>query len=169
MISVVMSLGGDEARLGAALAALVPAAVDNLVKDVWLVEPDPSEGVRLIAEDMGARLVGEAAEAFAGVRGEWLMILPQPWRLRRGWEAEAEGVLAAGPGWAALSVGGEGWLRRAVGGLGRREGLIVDRALHDAVGGGGHGAGAEGCQALLRALRRSAGGRGRVRLEILAG
>ena len=166
MICVVIAVLGDEARLGPALAALVPAAVDGLVGRVRLVDHGAAPGVRLLADDMGADLVGADMKAACdSARGEWLMILPQPLRLQRGWEAEVETVLAKGPGWAQLSVRAEGWLfpRRNL----RGEGLLVERALYDAVGGWGDRPGTEGAQALLRALRRRSG-RGAGRLDVLA-
>jgi hypothetical protein len=166
MICVVIAVQGDEARLGPAMAALVPAVVDGLVKQVRLVDDGANQGVRLLADDMGADLAGPDMKAACdGARGEWLMILPQPLRLQRGWEADVEALLAKGPGWARLSVRAESWLfaRRNL----RREGLLVERALYDAVGGWGDRPGAEGAQALLRALRRRSG-RGASRLAVLA-
>src|SRR5260221_113815 len=130
MISVVMAVQGDEARLGPALAALVPAAVDGLVKQVLLVGDAASPGVRLLAEEMGADLAGpDFKAACAGARGDWLMIFLRPYPLESGWESQVQAVLASGAGWARMSVRAEGWLQLRMGRRLRREGLLVERAL----------------------------------------
>lgn len=162
MISVVLAALGDEARLGPALAALVPAAVDRLVKEVIVADAGASQGVAVLADDMGATLMGpDIGAACAAARGEWLMILPGPLRLVRGWEAEAEAVLEAGPGWSRLVAVGQGWLQAIAGGQRGAEGLLVTRTLYQAAGGWLEGAGPEGSQALLRNLGRGRGGEGR--------
>ena len=165
MISVAMATLGDEARLAAALASLVPAAADSLVKDVRLADDGVSAGVRLVADEMGADLGGPSLrEACEGARGEWLMILTQPYRLARGWEATAADLIADGPGWAELSVPVETWLQGVVGRRRRGQGLLIHRTLYAAGGGWVDGARED---ALLRALRSRSRGRVGGRLRIL--
>jgi hypothetical protein len=164
MISVAMATLGDEARLAAALASLVAAAADSLVKDVQLADDGASPGVRLVADEMGAELVGPGLrEACEAARGEWLMILTQPYRLARGWEARAADLIAEGPGWAELSVPVEGWLQGVVRRRRGAEGLLVHRTLYAAAGGWVDGPRE---QALLLALRRRGGSGGGVRRRL---
>jgi hypothetical protein len=165
MISVVMATLGDEARVAAALASLVPAAADSLIKDVRLADDGTAAGVRLVAEEMGADLAGGGLRgACEQARGEWLMILTQPWRLLRGWETTAADLMAGGPGWAELSVPAAGWLQGVLARRHAGQGLIVHRTLYAAAGGWIDGPGE---QALLRALRRRGRGRAGGRLGVL--
>ena len=166
MISVILSPGDDEVRLAALLGALVPAAVDRLVKDVTIVAPGAGAGIRLLAEDMGADLAdGGIAEACASTRGAWLMILARPARLVRGWEDPVEDFVAKGPSFARLSVPVQGWLQAAMGRRGGGEALLVERTLYEAAGGWGVGQGVEGGEGLYRALRRG-GSRGGTRFDL---
>jgi hypothetical protein len=78
MISVIVPTRDSAAALGPCLAALVPAAVTGLVREVILA-------------DGGARVVaGDVRAAVATAKGDWLLILPPTTRLEPGWEAETE-------------------------------------------------------------------------------
>ena len=56
MISVVIATQDDERTLGQTLAALVPAAVDGLVREVILADAGSTDHTLAIAEDAGARV-----------------------------------------------------------------------------------------------------------------
>jgi glycosyltransferase involved in cell wall biosynthesis len=91
MISVIVPTRDSAAALGPCLAALVPAAVTGLVREVILADGGSQDGTLAIAEDAGARVVaGDVRAAVATAKGDWLLILPPTTRLEPGWEAETE-------------------------------------------------------------------------------
>lgn len=86
----------DEARLAAALAPLVPAAVDGLIKELILADGGSTDRTFDIADDAGARFLrlndepqARIEEAVKGAKGEWLLLLDPCVRLEFGWEAAA--------------------------------------------------------------------------------
>lgn len=90
MISVIVPTRDSAAVLGPCLAALVPAAVSGLVREVILADGGSGDATLEIAADAGARVVaGDVADALAVAKGDWLLILPPGTRLETGWEAEA--------------------------------------------------------------------------------
>jgi len=91
MISVVIATQDDERTLGAVLAALVPAAVDALVREVIVVDAGSSDRTLEIADDAGARILkaGGVAEGCALARSDWLLILNAKTAPPPGWEALA--------------------------------------------------------------------------------
>jgi rSAM/selenodomain-associated transferase 2 len=95
MISVVIPTLNAEATLGSTLAALVPAAVDGLVREVIVVDAGSSDRTRHIVEDAGARLLsektgrgGQLAAGAAQARFPWLLFLHADTVLEAGWERE---------------------------------------------------------------------------------
>ncbi|MEO0879423.1 MAG: TIGR04283 family arsenosugar biosynthesis glycosyltransferase [Pseudomonadota bacterium] len=95
MISVVIPALNEEARLAQCLTALVPAAIDGLVKEVIVSDGGSRDRTRDIAEDAGARVVisakGRGLQLIAGgdaARGDWLMFLHGDTVLSPMWEAE---------------------------------------------------------------------------------
>lgn len=90
MISVIVPTRDSAACLGPCLAALVPAAVSGLVREVVLADAGSGDATLEIAADAGARVVaGDVGAAAAVAKGDWLLILPPGTRLETGWEAEA--------------------------------------------------------------------------------
>jgi len=161
MISAIVTTLNDERQLGATLAALVPAAVDGLVREVLLADAGSTDATAEIAEDAGAAFVvaspgdrdGALAAACAAARGPWLLILGAGSRLQPGWEAAAGAHIEARPdraGWFRLRIDGRGpgarWREAATAlrsGLARRpgldQGLLVSKRLFEAAGGGDGG------------------------------
>jgi rSAM/selenodomain-associated transferase 2 len=95
MISVIIPTLNAEATLGSTLAALVPAAVDGLVREVIVVDAGSSDRTRHIVEDAGARLLtekagrgGQLAAGAAQARFPWLLFLHADTVLEPGWEPE---------------------------------------------------------------------------------
>jgi len=95
MISVLLPTFNSEATLGDALADLVRAAVDGLVREVVAVDGGSSDATLDILEDAGARRVsasgllgGRLAAAAAAAKGQWLMVLPARPVLFPGWERQ---------------------------------------------------------------------------------
>lgn len=121
MISVVIPTLNDERRLTAALAPLVPAAMEGLVREVVVVDGGSTDGTFEIADDAGARFLrsdADAAQRIAeGVRaakGPWVLILDPRVRLDFGWESAALKHLNAfrTPARFRLQRGEGGWLMR---------------------------------------------------------
>jgi rSAM/selenodomain-associated transferase 2 len=96
MISVVIPTLNSQAGLPAALARLVPAAVDGLVREVIIVDGGSGDGTTAIADQTGARLLtcerGRGKQLAAGARHArfpWLLFLHADTALEEGWEREA--------------------------------------------------------------------------------
>ena len=96
MLSVVIPTLNAEAGLAATLSALVPAAVDGLVREVVIVDGGSNDSTIAIAEASGARLVrserGRGVQLGCGAattRFPWLLFLHADTVLEPGWEREA--------------------------------------------------------------------------------
>lgn len=110
MLSVVIPARNVAPQLQFLLAALVPAAVDGLVREVIVVGEGSTDETADICEDAGATLVASLAEAAARARYDRVLVLPVDMRLKAGWD----GVLGA-----HLARGGKSAMLR-----GEREGLF---------------------------------------------
>jgi rSAM/selenodomain-associated transferase 2 len=102
MISVVIPTLNAEAALAPTLAALVPAALDGLVKEVIVVDAGSGDGTVRIADEAGAHVVackgGRGPQLAAGAeaaRFSWLLFLHADTVLEGGWEGEASAFMAA--------------------------------------------------------------------------
>lgn len=96
MLSVVIPTLNAEARLAATLSALVPAAVEGLVREVVIVDGGSDDATLAIADAAGARLVraerGRGVQLGCGAaaaRFPWLLFLHADTVLEAGWEREA--------------------------------------------------------------------------------
>jgi rSAM/selenodomain-associated transferase 2 len=96
MISVIIPTLNAEATLAASLSALVPAAVDGLVKEVIVVDGGSTDRTLSIVDVAGAHLVkqagGRGAQLAAGAgraRFPWLLFLHADTVLETGWERDA--------------------------------------------------------------------------------
>jgi hypothetical protein len=119
MLSIVITPAGGPADLARLLGQLIPAAVDGLVRDVLLA--GPAEGVVLeLCEEAGVVVCPDRGQAEGGARSDWLMVLPQDFRLPEGWTAQAAAAATRGGGRIAEREGG-------VFGFGRRRALVVRR------------------------------------------
>jgi rSAM/selenodomain-associated transferase 2 len=161
MITVIIPTLQAEANLEATLTALVPAAVEGLVRQVIVVDGGSADRTLKIAEDSGADIVrsergrGRALIAGAGcARFPWLLFLHADTVLASGWEREAaaliERVEAGGrPPTAAafrFALDDLGFLPRLLeAGVALRctlfrlpygdQGLLIPRRLYDQIGG----------------------------------
>lgn len=166
MISVILSTRDDELSLAHALAALVPAAADGMVREVIVVDNGSTDGTVAVADAAGCRIVSGAGEKGADLakgaglaRSDWLLFLSPDVMLEPGWQREARDfidrlAMAGGASRAAafrLAHAGFGWRARTselVAALRARlfaaplpeQGLLVPASLYRAVG--GHRAGA---------------------------
>ncbi len=93
MISVVIPTFNEADHLSLTLAALVPAAVDGLVREVVISDGGSTDGTLEAAEEAGAKIIFSAkgrgqqlAAACAVAKGPWLLILHADSRLAVGWE-----------------------------------------------------------------------------------
>ena len=100
MISVVIPTLNAEATLGGTLSALVPAAVDGLVREVIVVDGGSGDRTKEIVDQAGARLLVERPErgrqlaaGAARARFPWLLFLHADTVLEPGWEREAAGFM----------------------------------------------------------------------------
>jgi rSAM/selenodomain-associated transferase 2 len=100
MISVVIPTLNAEATLPGCLAALVPGAVDGVVREVIIVDGGSSDATALIADDAGARWQscerGRGQQIASGValaRSPWLLILHADTVLEAGWAGEVSSFI----------------------------------------------------------------------------
>ena len=154
-ISVVIPTLNAERFLAATLEALVPAAVDGLVREVIVSDGGSSDATLNIAEAAGARIVkgakgrgGQLRRGADTARGDWLLFLHADTRLDPSWTEEA-GALMAAPdraGVFTLRFDSDHPLAKLVAGgaMARTrlfkapygdQGLLISRALYDRVGG----------------------------------
>lgn len=96
MISVVIPTMNAEARLAATLTALVPAAVDGLVREVIVVDAGSTDRTVAIVEESGAQLLSKSggrgyqlARGAMAAKQPWLLFLHSDTVLEAGWEREA--------------------------------------------------------------------------------
>lgn len=156
MISVVIPTLNAARGLPAALTALVPAAVEGLVKEVIIVDGGSVDATLAIAGDAGARVLttppsrgGQLAAGCEAARGDWLLCLHADTRLEPDWETAAAGHMARGEdlaGYFRFALDDRGarprlWeagvaLRAGLLGLPYGDqGLLVSQTLYQAVGG----------------------------------
>lgn len=95
MISVVIPTSNAEDGLARTLAALVPAAVDGLVREVIVADGGSTDCTLDIADDAGAEIVksepGRGVQLMAGAekaRFPWLLFLHADTTLEPGWHRE---------------------------------------------------------------------------------
>lgn len=161
MITVVIPTLNAESSLAATLTALVPGAVDGLVRQVVIVDGGSTDRTLRIAEDSGADIVrsekGRGAQMCAGVaaaRFPWLLFLHADTILDSGWEREAAAFVERvdigqrEPAAAAFrfALDDLGFLPRVIEtGVALRctlmrlpygdQGLLIPRRLYDQIGG----------------------------------
>lgn len=100
MISVIIPTLNAESGLAAVLTALVPAAVDGLVREVIIVDGGSTDRTLKIADQAGATVVrsqpGRGQQLAAGAqraRMPWLLFLHADTVLEPGWDSEASVLL----------------------------------------------------------------------------
>jgi rSAM/selenodomain-associated transferase 2 len=161
MISVVIPTLNAEPRLAATLNALIPAAVEGLVRQVVIVDGGSSDATLKIAEDAGADIVnadrGRGQQLVAGAnaaRFRWMLFLHADTVLDEGWSREVDQFIGriehgARPATAAVfrfALDDTGAAPRLIeGGVRLRcallglpygdQGLLIRRDLYDDIGG----------------------------------
>ena len=95
MITAIIETLNEEVSLAHALAALVPAATEGLIRDVIVIDRGSHDGTRQVADAAGCTIVdaGEEADARRAAveraRGDWLLFTPAAHVLRAGWMDDA--------------------------------------------------------------------------------
>jgi glycosyltransferase involved in cell wall biosynthesis len=161
MISVVIPTLNSEQVLPATLTALVPAALEGVVRDVIVVDGGSTDRTREIADHAGAEVITAPANRGAQLRAgahaarhPWLLFLNPDTVLEPGWEREADAFVERVERGATRHVAAafrfalddEGVAPRALETLVRlrgaivrlpygAQGLLVSRRAYDAAGG----------------------------------
>lgn len=161
MISVIIPTRNSESGLGMALTALVPAAVEGIVREVIVVDGGSTDRTLMVADQAGVEVATaepvrgkQLRTGVARARSNWLLFLHPDTVLEHGWEHEASQFMervdsgrrrrsAAAFRFTIDDVGlapraleavvglRTGLLRRAFG----DQGLLIPRNLYDEVGG----------------------------------
>jgi len=106
MITTVLATHNDARRLGETLAALVPAAVDGLIRQVIIADAGSADATLEIADDAGATMVTGGVQAgIAVAKEDWLLVLDPGARLAPGWDAVARTHATSGTGPAVIRLG----------------------------------------------------------------
>lgn len=100
MISVVIPTLNAESGLPTTLAALVPAAVSGLIREVIVVDAGSQDNTRKIADDAGATIVesppGRGTQLSKGAqaaRADWLLFLHADTELVDQWQTEVGKII----------------------------------------------------------------------------
>jgi rSAM/selenodomain-associated transferase 2 len=161
MISVIIPTLNAEKTLAATLEALVPAAVDGLVREVIIVDGGSRDRTRDVVDQAGADLIvsapGRGRQLAAGAamaKSPWLLFLHADTCLAYDWDREAVGFMRAidnghrSPAAAAFrfKLDDQGFAPRTLEALVRLrcfvlrlpygdQGLLISKALFSEVGG----------------------------------
>ncbi len=120
MLSVIV-VDGDADRLAGLLAALTPAAVEGLVREVLIATDGPAELLRAVCDHMGAERVADLPSALQAARSDLLLIAQPSFRPKEGWVERLSDHLRNGGRTARLEGLGGRWLKPAP------KALIVER------------------------------------------
>jgi rSAM/selenodomain-associated transferase 2 len=100
MISVVIPTFNSERTLGPVLASLVPAVVEDVVREAIIVDGGSTDETCLIAEAAGTTLIhapkGRGSQLSAGAavaKSDWLLFLHADTVLEPGWAEEASAFM----------------------------------------------------------------------------
>ncbi|MGF1649073.1 MAG: TIGR04283 family arsenosugar biosynthesis glycosyltransferase [Hyphomicrobiaceae bacterium] len=162
MITVVIPTLNSDLTLATTLTSLVPGVVAGVVRDVVIVDAGSTDHTLAVADSAGAEIISVAQRGrgpqlrtgAAAARGDWLLFLHSDTALEPGWEAEVagfiDGIRAGRRDDSAaafrFALDDSGLAPRVVeAGVSARcslfglpygdQGLLVSRALYDAVGG----------------------------------
>jgi glycosyltransferase involved in cell wall biosynthesis len=96
MITVLIETLNDEVALAHALAALVPAATEGIVREVVVIDKGSTDGTLIVADAAGCSILDAGAvagdprrHAAERAKGDWLLFLAPSMTLAPGWQAEA--------------------------------------------------------------------------------
>jgi glycosyltransferase involved in cell wall biosynthesis len=96
MITAIIETHDNEVGLAHALAALVPAATEGVVREVIVVDHGSTDGTLIVADTAGCTLIESAKvpgdarrHAAESARGDWLLFLSPAATLSPGWQGTA--------------------------------------------------------------------------------
>ncbi|WP_026381513.1 glycosyltransferase family protein [Afifella pfennigii] len=103
MLSAVIAQPEEAQHLARSLAALVPAAIEGMVREALVVGDRPSAEMQAVAEEAGAEFIACARmeAALKTARGDWLLLMEGGARPVEGWIGEVREFLALSEGGAA--------------------------------------------------------------------
>ncbi|MDR6756200.1 glycosyltransferase involved in cell wall biosynthesis [Mycoplana sp. BE70] len=87
MLTVLIECHNDEPELAQTLSALIPGAVEGLVRDVIVLDHGSSDGSAKVADAAGCTFLTrwDLHEVVSSARGEWLLLLEPGARPLNGW------------------------------------------------------------------------------------
>jgi glycosyltransferase involved in cell wall biosynthesis len=162
MITVIIKTRDDEMALAYALSALVPAAIEGIVREVVVIDHGSRDGTLTVADAAGCTMINASdiegdARKFASerARADWIMFLSPSSMLESGWHSEAlafiDRAILAGeggtraaafrlglmePGWRARLTEWAARLRYALLAAPHDEqGLLISRSFYRSIGG----------------------------------
>lgn len=122
MITVIIPTRDQEMPLAMALAALVPAATEGVIREVLIVDEGSGDGTAIVADAAGCGFLsadgdraGALRHAADEARAEWLLFLAPTAVLETGWQDEVLAFIDS------AIIAGEGRSRAACFALGRME------------------------------------------------
>ncbi len=95
MITAIFETRNEEVSLAHALAALVPAATEGVIRDVVVIDHGSDDGTRTVADAAGCTIIDAAGHSDARLaaveqaRGDWLLFTPAAHIFQPEWQAEA--------------------------------------------------------------------------------
>jgi len=152
MISIIIATHNHGAVLAETLDALVPAAIDGLVREVIIADGGSTDATFAIADGYGTDVITASGGIAAGLnaaleaaRCQWVLVLPADVRLQPGFERTIATCIARGDGVAAILPIMEAsrfaqaasyfrrlWAPRSVT---ERDGLLIGRSAFSRLGG----------------------------------
>jgi glycosyltransferase involved in cell wall biosynthesis len=146
MITAIIETRDDEVLLAHALAALVPAATEGVVREVIIIDQGSHDGTLVVADAAGCTIIDARAggkdphrQAAEIARGDWLLLLSPSSPLLPGWQSEAlafiDRALIAGKARSrvatirggSIASGWRGWLRAR---LTRSDGWLMTKSAY---------------------------------------
>jgi len=87
MVSVLMECGNEAEALARSLAALVPGAVEGLIREVVVLDRNASDGSIRVAEAAGCCFADDAdlRDTLRALRSDWLFLMEPGARPLAGW------------------------------------------------------------------------------------
>jgi glycosyltransferase involved in cell wall biosynthesis len=135
MITAIIETLNEDVSLARALAALVPAATEGVIRDVIVIDRGSNDATREVADAAGCTVVEASGAvdarriAVEQARGDWLLFTPASHIFEPEWQAEAMAFIDR------TLVGGQAQKRSAIFRGGRlRPGLLA--WLRSLIGGG---------------------------------
>ena len=95
MITAIIETGNEELSLARALAALVPAATEGVIRDVIVIDRGSQDATRKVADAAGCTVIDASVESDATraaverARGDWLLFSRASHIFAPEWQAEA--------------------------------------------------------------------------------